>query len=380
MNKQETKGLLALEDGTVYTGESMAASGEWVGEIVFCTGMLGYQEVITDPSYWGQMVVFTYPHIGNAGVNEEDVESKQPYVRAIIARQICTQPSNWRSTSTLPDYLSKAGIPALSGIDTRSLTLILRSKGTMRAALSTLNMDADRLVAMARSAPDMSMLKPADEVTSPGIHTWEETIAAAWAPQTRNAPAREGPRLVVIDCGSKRNILRCLATFGARVTVVPASLSAADILALQPDGVLVSNGPGDPNSWLQTIENIRGLVGRVPLFGICLGHQLIAIACGARTYKLPFGHHGGNHPVQSVDGGNVEITAQNHNYVVDGDSLAGTPLRVTLRNLYDGTVEGTCSETLRITTVQHHPEASPGPHDSRYILEEFVHSLGKEVR
>ncbi|MHB9034742.1 MAG: glutamine-hydrolyzing carbamoyl-phosphate synthase small subunit [Anaerolineae bacterium] len=374
---QITRGLLALEDGTTFTGQSMAAAGEWVGEIVFTTSMMGYQETITDPSYWGQMVVFTYPHIGNVGVNETDVESRQPYVRAVIARQICTQPSNWRATSSLPEYLKKAGVPALSGVDTRGLTLILRTKGVMRAALSTVNLDQQRLVEMARQAPDMSTLDPSQEVTTPGICDWQEAIPEAWQPKVPSG-SRKTPHVVVIYCGSKRNIMRCLVSYGARVTDVPADTPAETILALRPDGVLVSNGPGDPTSWLKTVATIRRLIGKVPLFGLCLGHQLIGLACGARTYKLPFGHHGGNHPVQSADGGLVEITAQNHNYVVDGDSPTDPPLEVTFRNLNDGTIEGLRSRGLQITTVQHHPEASPGPHDSRHILAEFVQSLSAQ--
>ncbi|MCE5259549.1 MAG: glutamine-hydrolyzing carbamoyl-phosphate synthase small subunit [Chloroflexi bacterium] len=371
----KNKGLLALEDGSTYAGESVAAAGEWVGEIVFNTSMMGYQEIITDPSYWGQMVVFTYPHIGNVGVNEQDVESRQPYVRAVIARQICKQPSNWRATSSLPAYLCQAGVPALSGIDTRSLTLRLRTKGVMRAAISTVRFEPERLIEMARNAPDMSALEPADEVTSAIVNRWTEAIPEAWQPVVRTSC--KAPLVVVLDCGTKRNIMRCLVTFGAQVTTVPASTSAERILALKPDGVLVSNGPGDPTSWLPTVETIRQLIGRVPLFGLCLGHQLIALACGARTYKLPFGHHGSNHPIQPVGGGLVEITAQNHNYVVSGDSIANSPLEVTYRNLNDGTIEGLRSAALHITTVQHHPEASPGPHDSRHLLAEFVNSLGE---
>jgi carbamoyl-phosphate synthase small subunit len=265
----------------------------------------------------------------------------------------------------------------LSGVDTRGLTLILRTKGVMRAALSTANFDRQRLVELARSAPDMSTLQPAAEVTTPAVCNWEEAIPAAWQPEVTN-PVRQAPHVVVIDCGSKLNIMRCLVTFGARVTDVPAATSAEEILALKPDGVLVSNGPGDPTSWLPTVAVIRQLIGKVPLFGLCLGHQLISLACGARTYKLPFGHHGGNHPVQDADGGLVEISAQNHNYVVDGDSPTNPPLEVTYRNLNDGTVEGLRSRAMRITTVQHHPEASPGPHDSRHVLAEFVNSLSTQ--
>jgi carbamoyl-phosphate synthase small subunit len=371
---EKYSGLLALEDGSIFAGQSLAAEGEWVGEVVFNTSMTGYQEIITDPSYWGQMVVFTCPHIGNVGINEQDVESRQPYVRAVLSRQICTQPSNWRSMRTLQEYLTDAGVPALSGIDTRRLTLTLREKGVMRAALSTINPDTQRLVDVARSAPDISTLNPAVEVTEPGVQDWVETVPERWNADML-PELHKRPHVVVIDCGVKRNILRNLVAVGALVTVVPADISSSRLLLLAPDGVLVGNGPGDPTSWPQTIATVRELVGRVPLFGLCLGHQLIALALGAQTYKLPFGHHGANHPVQALGGGTVEITSQNHNYAVDINTLAHLPLEVTQRNLYDGTVEGMRSATLSITTIQYHPEASPGPHDSLHLLREFVHSL-----
>jgi carbamoyl-phosphate synthase small subunit len=367
-------GLLVLEDGSSYVGQSLAAEGEWVGEIVFNTSMTGYQEIITDPSYWGQMVVFTCPHIGNVGINTQDVESRQPFVRAVIARQICAPPSNWRATSSLTEYLSNSGVPALSGIDTRRLTLTLREKGALRAAISTLDMDTIRLVEIARSAPDMSSLDPANQVTELKMQEWAESVPEQWNADMR-PDNRNKPHVVVIDCGIKRNILRNLVAVGAHVTVVPSNAGSESVMALAPDGVLVGNGPGDPTCWPQTIATVRDLIGRVPLFGLCLGHQLIALAFGALTYKLPFGHHGANHPVQALEGGIVEITSQNHNYAVDAKTLTNLSLEVTQRNLYDGTVEGMRSEAYHITTIQYHPEASPGPHDSLHLLREFVRSL-----
>ncbi|MCD6521066.1 MAG: glutamine-hydrolyzing carbamoyl-phosphate synthase small subunit [Anaerolineae bacterium] len=374
---EKKRGMLVLEDGSTFTGWSVGAEGEWVGEVIFNTSMTGYQEIITDPSYWGQMVTFTCPHIGNVGINSEDVESKRPYVRAVLARKICAQPSNWRAEIPLPEYLKAYEIPALSGIDTRRLTLTLREKGVMKAALSTVDLDRERLWKMAKLAPDMSSLRPVWEVTRERTERWEEAPRQRWVAHLwYEMRVSEGsPHVVVVDCGVKHNILRHLAGLGARVTVVSAAASPEEILAQKPDGVLFSNGPGDPEQVPETIETIRGLMGRVPIFGICLGHQLIALAGGARTYKLPFGHHGGNHPVQELATGRIEITAQNHNYAVDPDSLAGTPFEVTHINLYDGTIEGLRHKELPVSCVQYHPEASPGPHDSLHILRQFVRSL-----
>ena len=400
MSKQR-KGLLVLEDGSTFVGHSMGADGEQVGEVVFNTSMTGYQEIITDPSYWGQMVVFTCPHIGNVGVNEEDVESDRPYVRAVLARKICTQPSNWRSQGALPEYLKKHGVPALSGLDTRRLTLLIREKGVMRGALSTVNLDEDRLLQMARSSPDMSTLSPVQEVSRPEKEPWIVSVRQRWMAELHpdeigpvicaGGPAGEAtgdhlsqagtkgcprPHIIVIDCGTKQNILRLLAGFGARVTVVPAGATAEEIMAERPDGVLISNGPGDPDQALEQIatarELMRGPGPQLPMFGLCLGHQIIALAAGARRYKLPFGHHGGNHPVQELASGRIEITAQNHNYAIDPESLEEMSFQVTHINLYDGTVEGMRHTHLPIYCVQYHPEASPGPHDSLHLLREFV--------
>ncbi|NLG26498.1 MAG: glutamine-hydrolyzing carbamoyl-phosphate synthase small subunit [Chloroflexi bacterium] len=370
-------GLLVLEDGSAYPGISVGPEGEWVGEVVFNTSMTGYQEIITDPSYWGQMVVFTCPHIGNVGINSADCESEHPWVRAVLARQICAEPSNWRAEQSLPAYLRAHGIPALAEVDTRALTLVLRDKGVMRGALSTTDLDVARLTAVARGAADMSALSPAEYVTRAQTGAWRASVPLMWA-AVGPVESPGSSHVVVIDCGIKHKILRCLATLGARVTVAPAATSADEVLALAPDGVLVGNGPGDPAAWPETIATVRGLLGRVPLYGICLGHQIIALACGARTFKLPFGHHGGNHPVRHLASGAVEITAQNHNYAVDAASLRGLPLEVTRLNLYDGTIEGLRHTTLPVECVQYHPEASPGPHDSLNILREFVSSLKRQ--
>jgi len=366
--------MLVLEDGSTFVGESLGATGEFVGEIVFNTSVTGYQEIITDPSYWGQMVTFTCPHIGNVGVNAVDNESYRPYVRAVIARQISAIPSNWRSEQPLPEYLREHGIPALSGVDTRRITLTIREHGVMRAALSTVNLNADRLLEMARTSPDMSELSPVDEVTLRAPRPWDDPVPLEWdpCPDLRKAPDSEAPLIVVVDCGTKHNILRHLATLGARVMVVPARSTAEEVLSYNPDGILLSNGPGDPVQVPKTVQTARELMGIKPLFGICLGHQIIGLAVGARTYKLPFGHHGSNHPVQDLTTGAIEITAQNHNYAIDADSLAGLPLEITRINLYDDTVEGLRHSDLPVWSVQYHPEASPGPHDSLHELREFV--------
>jgi carbamoyl-phosphate synthase small subunit len=369
--------MLVLEDGSIFIGQSLGADGEWVGEVVFNTSMTGYQEIITDPSYWGQMVVFTCPHIGNVGVNRLDVESRQPYLRAVLAREICLEPSNWRAQEPLTAYLRRCGVPALSDLDTRRLTLLLREKGTLRAALSTVQLDAERLHRMAQSAPDMSTLRAVPAVSPAEPYPWEESVPTSWAPPVGGDGTlpSQAPHVVVIDCGVKHNILRLLVQCGARVTVLPAQVSAEQVLAAQPDGVLLSNGPGDPEQVPEAIETVRQLTGRVPIFGICLGHQIIGLAAGARKYKLPFGHHGGNHPVKDLATGQVEITAQNHNYAIDAASLAGLPYEATHINLYDGTLEGMRHTELPIWCVQFHPEASPGPHDSVHLIRAFVTSL-----
>lgn len=383
----QSRGMLALEDGSTFIGESMGADREWVGQVVFNTSMTGHQEIITDPSYWGQMVVFTCPHIGNVGVNREDVESARPYVRAVLARKISARPSNWRAEQPLHEYLRAHGVPALSGLDTRRLTLLIREKGLMRGALSTVDLDGERLVEMARMAPDMSTLSPVQEVSRTDKGSWTAQVRQHWIAHLEPPIGGEcgiaiggrSPRVVVIDCGIKHNVLRHPASLGALITVMPADAASEEIMAERPDGVLVSNGPGDPEQVPETIATVRELMDQVPLFGICLGHQIIALAAGARICKLPFGHHGVNHPVRELSTGRIEITAQNHNLVVEPDSLQGLALDVTHTNLYDGTIEGIRHTRLPVWGVQYQPEASPGPHDSLHILREFVESLSTQT-
>ncbi|MDP3046550.1 MAG: glutamine-hydrolyzing carbamoyl-phosphate synthase small subunit [Chloroflexota bacterium] len=356
---------LVLEDGSIFPGISFGADLEAAGEVVFTTSMTGYQEVITDPSFAGQIVTMTCPHIGNVGVNPEDMESGAPALRGLLVRDYCDSPSNWRARGSLSGFLRQRGVPALTGVDTRALTRRLRSRGVMRGIISTMGAEPDSLVQPARSVPDMSAADWVAQVTTRQPHTL--------------APA--GARhVVLLDCGAKANIAACLVARGCQVTVVPASTSLRDILALRPAGVCISNGPGDPAVVTYVIQTIRQLAAlpaaQMPaVFGICLGHQLLALALGGSTYKLKFGHRGCNHPVKDLTSGKVNITSQNHGYAVQEDSLAGTGLVVTHTSLNDGSVEGLRHQSLPIFSVQYHPEASPGPHDSLYLFDRFVESL-----
>ena len=356
------KACLVLEDGSFYQGQSFGARGERVGEIVFNTSMTGYQEILTDPSYWGQFVVMTYPLIGNYGVNEEDVESAKVWLQGFVVKECCKQPSSWRSKTSLPDYLTHAGVPGIEGVDTREIVRKIRARGAMRAALSTECDDKDALLAKARAWEGLDGVDSVRHVTPGAMEGW--------------AKAKGGPKVVVLDCGTKFNIFRHLADRGCSVLKVPAATPADDILALKPDGVLLSNGPGDPAGVEYVPKTIRGLLGKTPLFGICLGHQMLGLALGGKTYKLRFGHHGANHPVRCLATGSVEITTQNHNYCVDVKSL-GKAVELTHVNLYDGTEEGMRVKGVPAFSVQYHPEAGAGPHDAAYLFDEFVAMMGE---
>ncbi len=367
------KALLALADGTVFEGTSFGAAATAVGEVVFNTSMTGYQEILTDPSYCGQLVVMTYPEIGNVGVNLEDVESSRPFVEGFIVKEYWPTPSNWRARQSLGDYLQAHGIPGIEGIDTRALVRLLRDKGNLNAVLSTDDLDRDHLVRRAREAPSMEGQNLVGKVTCAAPYDWTEgrwTLAGGYAKSVE-----PGTRLVVAyDFGIKRTILRNLVANGCRVRVVPAATPAAEVLAMNPDGIFLSNGPGDPAAVPYAADAVRALVGKKPIFGICLGHQILGLALGGTTYKLKFGHHGGNQPVLDLTTGKVEITAQNHGFAVDVDSLGGRA-ELTHVNLNDRTVEGLAHKELPLFSVQYHPESSPGPHDANYLFGRFVAML-----
>lgn len=364
------KAVLALADGWFAEGWSFGAQGERVGEVIFNTSMTGYQEILTDPSYKGQMVVMTYPLIGNYGINPEDLESAQPQVEGFIVKEYNPYPSNWRSQQTLHEYLIEYGIVAIQGIDTRALTRHIREKGAQQGTISSADIDPDSLVAKARAAPGLIGRDLVKEVTCSEPYGWAEGV---WSIESGYSPAAASPPyfIVAYDYGIKRNILRQLIGSNCRVRVVPAHTTADEVLALNPDGIFLSNGPGDPEGVAYAIENTRKLLGKKPIFGICLGHQILGLALGGKTYKLKFGHHGANHPVKEIASGKIEITAQNHGFAVEMDSLAGQ-VRLTHINLYDQTVEGMEHLELPAFSVQYHPEASPGPHDASYLFRRFI--------
>jgi len=363
--------ILALEDGKVFRGRGHGAPGERFGEVVFNTSLSGYQEILTDPSYAGQIVILTYPHIGNYGTNPLDCEAARPYAEGLVVRELSELASNWRSVEEIPEFLANYGVPVISDIDTRALVRHLRNHGSKQGVISTIDRDDARLVAKAKAAPSMVGLDLASRVTTPSRYEWSEPSADIFHENTgERAPARF--RVVAYDYGIKQNILRCLVDVGCRVTVVPAKTSANDVLSLKPDGVFLSNGPGDPEPLQYAAKAVQKLLGRVPVFGICLGHQIVGLALGGKTYKLKFGHHGGNHPVLNLETRKVEITAQNHGFAVDPDSLNANDVILTHRNLNDDTLEGLRHKSLPLFSVQYHPEASPGPHDSAYLFDQFV--------
>ena len=363
--------ILALEDGTVFRGHGHGATVERTGEVVFNTSLSGYQEILTDPSYAGQIVILTNPQIGNYGTNPLDSESVHPFAEGLVVRELSELASNWRSVEDAAEFLARFGLPAISDIDTRALVRHLRRHGAMRGVLSSADLDETRLVKKAKSAPSMVGLDLASRVSTRNRYQWSEPARDIF--DLNGGPAPEARfHVVAYDFGIKHNILRKLVDCGCRVTVVPADTTANDTMALKPDGVFLSNGPGDPEPVDYAVQTVRELAGRVPIFGICLGHQIIGLALGGKTFKLKFGHHGGNHPVLNLDTRKVEITAQNHGFSVDPDSLKASEVAFTHVNLNDQTLEGLRHKSLPLFSVQYHPEASPGPHDSAYLFARFV--------
>lgn len=384
MSLNKIKALLVLADGMVFEGRSFGYEGETIGEVVFNTSMTGYQEIITDPSYKGQIVVMTYTQIGNYGINDEDVESKRPNVEGFIVKEYLNYHSNWRSQKNLNDYLKENKITGISGIDTRALTSHLRDNGVQMGIISAVDFNPGSLLEKVRKHPGISASDLVKEVTAQKSYKWTEGV---WKPdKDRNALSVRGKGIkenyasrltpyasrsvVVYDFGVKFNILRNLADAGFDITVVPAQTPAEAVLEMNPDGILLSNGPGDPQTVTYAVENAKKLLGKKPVFGICLGHQILGLAMGGRTYKLKFGHHGGNHPVMDLATEKVEITSQNHNYCVDIKTLKGQ-VELTHKNLYDGTEEGMRHVELPVFSVQYHPEAGPGPNDSVYLFRRF---------
>ncbi|MEM7594381.1 MAG: glutamine-hydrolyzing carbamoyl-phosphate synthase small subunit [Cyanobacteria bacterium P01_A01_bin.83] len=369
--------LLVLADGTTYHGWSFGAASTAIGEVVFNTGMTGYQEVLTDPSYSGQIITFTYPELGNTGVNAHDEESEKIQAKAVIARNITYRPSNWRSTSSLPEYLQSQNIPGIYGIDTRSLTRKLRDYGAINGGVSTEILNPERLLNLVQQAPDMAGLNLVKEVTTAEVYQWSESTNAEWEFAAEESQS-DSLTVVAIDFGIKRNILRRLASYGCKVIVVPANTPSAEILAHNPDGIFLSNGPGDPAAVTEGIATTKELLSAgKPTFGICMGHQILGLSLGADTFKLKFGHRGLNQPAGLQK--QIEITSQNHGFAIAEASL-GADVEITHLNLNDRTVAGLQHKTLPFFSVQYHPEASPGPHDADYLFEKFVQMMREDKK
>ena len=364
--------ILALEDGTVFRGRAHGAHIVRTGEVVFNTSMTGYQEVFTDPSYTGQIVVLTNPQVGNYGTTSADDEAAKACIEGLVVREWAESPSNWRSEETADAFLARQGVPVIDEIDTRGIVLKLRSSGVMRGALSTAGHSPEELIDMARKSPSMAGLDLATGVSTRETYTWDKPLEPCSPSEHIPQPRGDGFHVVAYDFGIKHNILRCLASIGAKVTVVPAGTTAEDVLALKPDGVFLSNGPGDPEPLQYQAAQVRSLIGKKPVFGICLGHQILGLALGGKTYKLKFGHRGINHPVLNKLTNKVEITVQNHGFCVDPDSLKDSDVDITHWNLNDETVEGLRHRSEPLFCVQYHPEAAPGPHDSQYLFDDFA--------
>ncbi len=370
------RAILVLEDGSVYRGYSFGATAMTCGEVVFNTSMTGYQEILTDPSYRGQIVTMTYPLIGNTGVNLEDLESRRVQVAGFIVKERSRIPSSWRHRGDLGTYLMEQGVTGLEGIDTRALVRKLRTRGVMKGVVSTGDEPVQALVDKARAVPGFETLDLVADVTAAEPYVWQEPVLTVPGPSPEPSPAEA--RVLVYDFGVKQNILRMLVQHGCHVEVLPARTPAAEALAKNPDGILFSNGPGDPEAAPYAVQTARAILGKVPVMGICLGHQILGLALGGRTYKLKFGHRGGNQPVMDKATGKVEITSQNHGYAVDMASLSDKPVTVSHINLNDQTVEGMWSKELGFFSIQYHPEASPGPHDASYLFKRFLEQIKQQ--